>query len=177
MNETHHQPPHTVIGIADGMHAARVEARRIIDESKGDLVAEQDMLLSRLAEAGLIRAEERESLLRIFRVGHEASRDKGDVPRAFFEARRMHAQLAASGTASPVALLVASATVGAFDVEADEEGTPTVVVYKFSYGPHLTAIGAGIGALIGGAAGGILGGEIGGFIGGIIDSKKDDKKK
>ena len=89
----------------------------------------------------------------------------------------MHAQLAASGKASPVALLVASATVGAFDVEADEEGAPTVVVYKFSYGPHLTAIGAGIGALIGGAAGGILGGEIGGFIGGIIDSKKDDKKK
>lgn len=169
---------HTAIGMTDGMRAARAETRRIIEESKGDFVAEQKEVLLRLHEAGLITAEEVETLVQLYRHVIEASHDKGDVTRSYFDARTVHDRLAANVATSPVALVVAGATLGAFEVEPDPNGgAPTVVVYRVSYGGALAGIGAGLGALLGGPAGGVLGGQIGGFIGGIIDDKKGDKKK
>jgi len=169
---------HTAIGMTDGMRAARAETRRIIEESKGDFVAEQKEVLLRLHEADLITAEEVEILVQLYRHVIEASHDKGDVTRSYFDARTVHDRLAANIATSPVALVVAGATLGAFEVEPDPDGgAPTVVVYRVSYGGALAGIGAGLGALLGGPAGGVLGGQIGGFIGGIIDDKKGDKKK
>ncbi|WP_162819106.1 hypothetical protein [Leifsonia aquatica] len=169
---------HTVIGMTDGMRAARAETRRIIEASKGDFVAEQTEVLRRLHEAGLITAEEIETLVQLYRHVMEASHDKGDVTRAYFHAREIHDRMAANLATSPIALVVAGATLGAFEVDpGDDGGAPTVVVYRVSYGGALAGIGAGLGALLGGPAGGVLGGQIGGLIGGIIDDKKGDKKK
>lgn len=169
---------HTVIGMTEGMHAARVEARRVIEANRGDFVADQREVLGRLHEADLITGEEAETLLRMYRLVADASHEKGDVTRAYFESRDIHDRLAANAETSPVALVVAGATVGAFEIEGNPGGgTPTVVVYRMSYGGALAGIGAGLGALLGGPALGVLGGQIGGFIGGIIDEKKGDKKK
>jgi hypothetical protein len=170
---------HTAIGMTEGMRAARAETRRIIDANKGDFVADQKDVLMRLHEADLITAEEVETLLAMYRHVMDASHDKGDVTRAYFGARDIHDKMAANLVTSPVALVVAGATLGAFEVEPDPDGggAPTVVVYRVSYGASLAGIGAGLGALLGGPLGASLGGQIGGLIGGIIDDKKGDKKK
>jgi hypothetical protein len=168
--------PHTVIGMTEGMHAARAEARRIMDANKGNPVADQKAVLARLTDAELITGDEADTLLRLYKIAYAAGEPKGDPTRAYFESRDIYDCLAASGKTTPIALLVAGATLGAFDVTPTNGGSPTVVVYKQSYGPALAGIGAGIGAIIGGAAGGVLGGQIGGFIGGIIDEKKDKPK-
>ncbi|MFF2052621.1 hypothetical protein ACFVU2_13550 [Leifsonia sp. NPDC058194] len=169
---------HTVIGMTDGMRAARAETRRIIEANKGDFVADQKDVLMRLHEGGLITAEEVETLVQMYRHVMEASHDKGDVTRAYFGAREIHDRMAANLVTSPVALVIAGATLGAFEIDpGDDGGSPTVTVYRVSYGGALAGIGAGLGALLGGPAGGVLGGQIGGFIGGIIDDKKGDKKK
>lgn len=169
---------HTVIGMTEGMRAARAETRRIIDANKGDFVAEQKEVLTRLHEADLISAEEVETLVQMYRHMVEASHDKGDVTRAYFSTREIHDRMAANLATSPVALVVAGATLGAFEVDPDPDGgAPTVTVYRISYGGALAGIGAGLGALLGGPGLGVLGGQIGGFLGGIIDDKKGDKKK
>jgi hypothetical protein len=162
-------------GMTDVMHAARVEARRVIDENKGDFVGEHKVLLARLTEAELITGDEANTLLELYRIGFEAGEEKGDPQRAFFESRELYGTMAASGKASPVALVIASAAVGSFDLSEDPKGSPTIAVYKRSYGQSGAAIGAGIGAILGGPAGAVLGGEIGGLIGGIVDEKKGKK--
>ncbi|QGF24171.1 hypothetical protein [Raineyella fluvialis] len=168
--------PYAVIGMTEGLHAARAEARRIMTESNGDLVAEHEQILDRLLEADLVTGEEKSILLSLFKIGREAGEGKIDPARAYFESRAVYDKLAVSGRTSPVALIIASANVGAFDVNPGPDGSPTVVVYRLSYGSSLAGIGAGIGAILGGVAGGVLGGQIGGFIGGVIDEKKDKKK-
>ena len=85
----------------------------------------------------------------------------------------MYSKLAASGKAGPVALVVASAAVGSFEISENPEGSTTVTIARVSYGSSRAGIGAGIGALLGGPAGGVLGGAIGGLIGGIVDGTKD----
>ncbi len=77
-----------------------------------------------------------------------------------------------SGTASPVAMVVASAAVGSFNLSEGPDGAPVITVYRQSYGQAGAAIGAGIGALLGGPAGG----EVGSLIGGIFDDKKGKGK-
>ena len=163
-------------GMPDLMRAVRAEASRVMKETKGDLVGELDMLLGRLVDAELIRRDEVGPLLELYKVSLQAGQDKGDPTRAYFDARGRYDKLAGQGP-SPVALIVAGASLGSFDLELADDGTPTVVVYRVSYGTHLAAIGASVGVLLGGAVGGVLGGQIGGFLGGIIDEKKDDKKK
>jgi hypothetical protein len=169
--------PNLGIGMTDAMHAARAEARRVMDANKGDLVGEHKVLLTRLTDAAVISDEESRTLLELYRLGYEAGEAKGEPRSAFFRSREIYDRMAADGKAGPVALVLASAALGAFELEESPEGTPTVVVYKRSYAQSGAAIGAGIGALLGGAGGAILGGEIGGLIGGIVDEKKDDKKK
>lgn len=166
-----------VSGVTDLMHAARTEASRVMKETKGDLVAEHEILLDRLVATELVTGEEARALLELYKVAVEASRPKGHVARAYFEVQQRYDLLAAAPTPSPVALAVAGAGLGAFVVEPGSDGTPTVAVYRLSYGSNMAAIGAGIGAFLGGPGGGALGGLIGGFLGGIIDEKKDDKKK
>lgn len=168
-------PSNIGTGISDAMHAARAETRRVMDENKGDLVSEQKDVLARLTAADLITSQEASTLLGLYKIGYEAGEGKGNAQRAFFESRDVYSKMAASGKASPVALVIASAAVGSFDLSEDPNGSPTITVYKRSYGQSGAAIGAGIGAILGGPAGAILGGEIGGLIGGIVDEKKDQK--
>ncbi|QUW17964.1 hypothetical protein [Agrococcus sp. Marseille-Q4369] len=173
--KTEHQP-HPVIDIAGLMHAARAEARRVMEASKGDLISDHEAVLDRLQAAELIDGDEARTLLELYRIGFEAGEGKADAQRAFFESRSIYDRMAASGTTSPVALVVASAAVGSFEVSPGDDGSTTVAIARQSYGSSLAGIGAGIGAMIGGPAGGALGGAIGGLIGGIVDEKKDKKK-
>jgi hypothetical protein len=161
--------------IAGMMQAARAEARRITDANKGDFVNDHKAILDRLEAAELITDDEVETLLRLYKLGYEAGEQKGNPQRAFFESREIYGKLAASGKASPVALVVASAAVGSFEISVDPQGSTTVTIARVSYGSSLAGIGAGIGSLLGGPAGGVLGGAIGGLLGGIVDDKKGKK--
>lgn len=161
--------------IAGLMHAARAEARRVMEANKGDMVSEHRAILDRLEAADLITDEEVKTLLELYRIGYEAGEGKADVQRAFFQSRSIYDKLAAGGKASPVALVVASAAVGSFEVSPSDDGSTTVAIARVSYGSSLAGIGAGIGSLLGGPAGGVLGGAIGGLIGGIVDDKKGKK--
>lgn len=163
------------IGMTDLMHAARTEVRRVREETKGKPVAEQKAVLQRLVVAELITDEEAKTLLKLYELGLRAGEKKGDAQGAFFETRRVYSSMAASGTASPVALVVASAAVGSYDVAEGPDGAPVITVYKQSYGQALSSIGAGIGALLGGPSGAMIGGAVGGLLGGIVDDKKDSK--
>jgi hypothetical protein len=169
------QPATVGLDIAGLMHAARAEARRVMEASKGDVVSDHEAILDRLQVAELITGDEARTLLDLYRIGVEAGEGKADAQRAFFESRSIYDRMAASGTASPVALIVASADVGSFEVAPGDDGSTTVTVARLSYGSSLAAIGAGIGAMLGGPAGGTLGGAIGGLLGGIVDEKKDKK--
>jgi hypothetical protein len=161
--------------IAGMMHAARAESRRIMDANKGDFVSEHKAILDRLEAADLINDEEVRTLLDLYKLGYEAGEPKGDPQRAFFQSREVYDKLAAGGKASPVALVLASAAVGSFEISVDPEGSTTVSIARVSYGSSLAGIGAGIGSLLGGPAGGVLGGAIGGLLGGIVDDKKGKK--
>ena len=69
--------------IAGMMHAARVEARRIMQANKGDFVADHKAILHRLESAELVTDEEVETLLNLYKLGYEAGEGKGDPQRAF----------------------------------------------------------------------------------------------
>lgn len=161
--------------IAGLMHAARAEARRVMDANKGDVVSDHKAILDRLEAGDLITDEEVRTLMELYKIGYEAGEGKTDVQRAYFESRDIYDRMAAGGKASPVALVVASAAVGSFEISADPKGSTTVTIAKVSYGSSLAGIGAGIGSLLGGPAGGVLGGAIGGLVGGIVDDKKGKK--
>jgi hypothetical protein len=168
-------PTYLGTDIAGLMHAARAEARRITEANKGDLVADHTAILNRLETGGLIGRTEAQTLLELYKIGYEAGEPKGDAQAAYFRSRDIYDQLAASGTAGPVALVVASAALGSFEISENPDGSTTTTIARVSYGSSLAGIGAGIGALLGGPAGGALGGAIGGLIGGIVDDKKDKK--
>ena len=168
-------PTYLGTDIAGMMQAARAEARRIMDANKGDMVNDHKAVLDRLEAAELITDEEEETLLDLYKLGYQAGEGKTDAQGAFFESREIYGKLAATGKASPVALVVASAAVGSFEISVNPEGSTTVTIARVSYGSSLAGIGAGIGSLLGGPAGGVLGGAIGGLLGGIVDDKKDKK--
>lgn len=168
-------PTYLGTDIAGLMHAARAEARRITEANKGDMVSDHKAILDRLQTGGLITTDEAGTLLDLYKLGYEAGEPKADAQRAYFQSREIHSTLAASGTASPVALVVASAAVGSFEISESPGGGTTVSIARVSYGSSLAGIGAGIGSLLGGPAGGVLGGAIGGLVGGIVDDKKGKK--
>ncbi|MEB0004307.1 hypothetical protein QN357_15365 [Cryobacterium sp. RTC2.1] len=168
-------PTYLGTDIAGLMHAARAEARRIVEGNKGDMISDHKAILDRLEAAELITDDEVQTLLGLYKLGFEAGEGKADPQRAFFESREIYGKLAAGGKASPVALVVASAAVGSFEISVSPEGSTTVSIARVSYGSSLAGIGAGIGSLLGGPAGGVLGGAIGGLLGGIVDDKKGKK--
>lgn len=164
------------VGLSELQHAARTEARRIIAESKGDNVRQMELILKRLEGPGLITGKESATLLKLYTMSHAAGAGKGSAHKAYFESRKQLDSMLAAGNASPIALTIASANVGSFDISDDGKGGTTITAYKINYAQHGAAIGAGIGSLIGGPMGGMLGGEIGGLVGSIVDECTDDKK-
>lgn len=165
----------TIVGLPDLMHAVRMEARRVMSENEGDYVGEHRAILSRLVTSELITEPEAETLLRLYKIGFDAGEPKGDPHRAYFETRTMYSRMLAAKDPNPVALVLASAALGSFEVSEGEGGSTTVSIARVSYGSSLAGIGAGIGSLFGGPAGGVLGGAIGGLLGGMIDDKKGKK--
>jgi len=111
----------------------------------------------------------------LYKLGYEAGEPKANAQRAYFQSRSIYSEMAASGQTSPVALVVASAAIGSFELNENDDGSTTVTIARTSFGSSLAGIGAGIGALLGGPAGGVLGGAIGGLLGGIVDDKKGKK--
>jgi len=168
--------PAIIVGLPDLMHAARVEARGVMEEFKGDYVAEHRAVLARLTAAEVISDDEAETLLGLYKLGYEAGEPKGNALQAYFETRDIYAKMLAGTKPSPVALVLASAALGSFEVSVGPEGSTTVSIARVSYGSSLAGIGAGLGTLLGGVAGGVLGGAIGGLIGGIVDDKKGKGK-
>src|SRR5438045_2273390 len=98
-----------VIGISDGMQAARAETRRIIETNKGDFVAEYTEIQARLIAADLISKQEGASLIELYRIGFEAGEGKRDATQAYFESREIYNKMAASVPANAAALVIASA--------------------------------------------------------------------
>ncbi|MEO6530988.1 MAG: hypothetical protein ABI563_18385 [Specibacter sp.] len=167
--------PTTIVGLPDLMHAVRMEARQVMAEHKGDYVGEHKAILARLIAADLITDKEAETLLGLYKTGYDAGEPKGDPQSAYFATRSVYSKMLAEPKTSPVALVVASAALGSFEISDDPDGSTTVTMARVSYGSSLAGIGAGIGSLLGGPAGGVLGGAIGGLVGGIIDDKKGKK--
>lgn len=165
-----------VIGMSDLMHAMRTETRRIMDAADGDLLLEHSMILDRLIDAELLSSGESEQLLDIFRRVQEAGEPKHDPTAAYFAVQAIYDKIAADPAVSPVAVVIAGAGLGSFQVSPGEDGGPVVGVARMSHGQQLAGIGAAIGTILGGVAGGVLGGAIGGYIGSMLDEKKDKKK-
>ncbi|PWJ26424.1 hypothetical protein ATK17_2586 [Branchiibius hedensis] len=165
-----------VVGMSDLMHAMRTETRRIMDAAGGDLVLEHEMILSRLIEADLLRSEESEQLVEMFRRVQEAGEPKHDPAPAYLAVRSIYDKIATDPAVSPVAVVIAGAGLGSFQVEPDGDGGVAVGVARMSHGQQLAGIGAAIGTILGGVTGGVLGGAIGGYIGSMLDEKKDKKK-
>lgn len=167
--------PAAIVGLPDLMHAVRMESRRVMAENKGDYVAEHMVVLGRLTAAGAVSGSEAATLLDLYKMGYEAGEPKGNAQKAYFETRNIYSRMLATEGTSPVALVLASAALGSFEVTECDDGGTTVSIARVSYGSSLAGIGAGIGSLLGGPAGGVLGGAIGGLLGGIVDDKKGKK--
>lgn len=165
-----------VVGMSDQMHAMRTETRRIMTAAKGDLTLEHAMILDRLIDAGLMRREESEQLIGIFQQVQEGGDGKHDPVTAYLTVRAAYDELAADPAVSPVAVVIAGAGLGSFQLEPDGAGGIVVGVARMSHGQQLAGIGAAIGTILGGVTGGVLGGAIGGYIGSMLDEKKDKKK-
>lgn len=170
--------PSAIVGLPELMHAVRAETRQVMTDHRGDYVVEHKAVLARLSAADLITDGEAETLLELYKIGYDAGEPKGDPQRAYFTTRDEYAKMLAARNTSPVALVVASAALGSFEITDGADGsggTPTITIARVSYGSSLAGIGAGIGSLLGGPAGGVLGGAIGGLLGGIVDDKKSKK--
>lgn len=165
-----------VMGMSDLMHAMRTETRRIMKAADGDLVVEHAMVLDRLIDAGLVRRDESEQLIEMFKLVQGAGDGKHDPATAFVTVREVYDAIATDPAVSPVAAVIAGAGLGSFQVDPDGNGGVSVGVARMSHGQQLAGIGAAIGTILGGVAGGVLGGAIGGYLGSMLDDKKDKKK-
>jgi len=160
------------LGGGDLQHAALAEARRLMREAKGDRHVAAVLLFGRLSELGFISESERGVLVKMHDAGSVSSTDEKVRlgTSAYFDVRGMFDELLATGGASPVALVLASGLVGAYEPEPSEDGTS--VVYAKSNGGYeatLATAGAVIGGYFGGSGGAALGGVIGGVIGKVVD--------
>ena len=164
---------HTLVGPGDLQHAARTEVRRILEQSKGDPVEQSAALHRRLVELGHLREDEAQALTRLAKLSTAAGEGKADATAAYLESRAVLDGLFATGTASPLALAVASSAVGSYEVQPSPDGSGTVVFAKSN--GSWEHRGAAAGAIIGGAfgpEGALIGGAIGGVVGAIVDDCK-----
>jgi hypothetical protein len=162
------------VGAGDFQHAVAAEVERILNETKGDVLAQHELLNRMLRERGLITDKEVEVLSRLAQVGHEAGGNERGARKGYFEARDLHNRLLAGGEASPVALVIASSAVGSYEVTEDPNGSGGVIFKKSS--GDWEGRGAKIGAVVGafwGPAGAALGGLVGGAVGHAVDKCLD----
>ena len=162
--------PPVGVGIGDMMEAMREEIERIIKETKGNPLAETKLLYRRLHEMGLLEEREVETLSKLAQHSFEANAGKKSAQEAYFHARASYNGMIASGKATPLALVLASSSVGSYTVSANPDGSGTVVYAKS--GSDWEHRGAAAGAIIGGIwgpEGALVGGAIGGLVGAAVD--------
>jgi hypothetical protein len=158
------------IGAGDLQHAMRAEVDRILKETKGDALAQTKLLHHRLRELELIEDHELETLSRLAELASESARGERSAQAAHLEARDLYNRMLASRSPSPVAVAIASSSVGSYTVTESPDGAGTVV-YAKSNG-EWEHRGAAAGAVIGslwGPGGAAVGGAIGGLVGAAVD--------
>jgi hypothetical protein len=160
------------VGVSDLQHAARTEVKRIIEETKGDALAQTKLLVKRLRELDFLTNSEVEPVVRLAELGHQAGIGETSATEAYLESRRLYDELLASGKASPVALVLASSAVGSYSTAEASDGSGSVIFAKRSN--DWEHRGAAAGAIIGGAIGGVAGAAIGGAVGGIVGAAVDE---
>jgi hypothetical protein len=163
------------VGVSDLHHAARAEVVRILKEADGDEAAQTKLLIRKLHDLELIADSEVDTLSRLCEIGVEAGAGRRDAKQAYFETRDLHNSMLAHGHASPVALALASSSVGSYTITEDPDGSGPVIFAKAG-GNWEGRLGVA-GAIIGGALGGGLGATIGGAVGGIVGAVVDECKK
>lgn len=162
------------VGAGDLQHAVRAEVVRILRDTKGDPLAQSKLLLGRIRALDLITEAEAASLQRLTELGHEAGEGRAEAGRAYLESRAIYNDLLAAGGASPVALALASSSVGSYSTVENPDGSGGVV-FKKNTG-EWEQRGQKIGALIGanwGLGGAAIGGAIGGAVGAAVDECLD----
>ena len=158
------------VGASDLQHAVRAEVRRIMEETKGDPLAQSQLLTERLRDLRLITDPEVDVLNRLAEIGYKSGAAKGDAKGGYFQSRDLYNSLLASGRASPVALALASSAVGSYSITENPD-EPGGVIFKKSNGAWQDRLGKA-GAVIGaawGPMGAAIGGEIGGAVGAAVD--------
>jgi len=158
------------VGVSDLQHAVRAEVERIIQESKGDALAQIKILIGKLRERDLINDKEVKALSQIAKAGHECAGGKKSAQAAYFEVRELYNTLLASAGTSPVALVLASSAVGSYSITQGSDGE--IIVFKQSTGGGWEGRGAAAGAVIGsiwGPLGAAVGGAVGGLVGHAVD--------
>ena len=162
--------PLTGLGVGDLQHAMRAEIRRILKETKGDELAQTKLLHRRLRELDLVEDGELATLDRLAEISSDIAGGSKSEQTAYFESRELYNTMLASGKASPVALVIASSSVGSYTIGEDPDGSGTVVFAKSN--GNWEHRGAAAGAIIGslwGPGGAAVGGAIGGLVGAAVD--------
>jgi hypothetical protein len=160
------------VGAGDLQQATRTEATRIRQETKGDLASQLRLLLDRLKNENLISDEDAENLRNIFAANGEGKAEGQAAQDAYMKTRDIYHSMLASGKAGPVALTIASSTIGSFTIGPDGAGSGTMVIAKASN--RWSQVGAAAGAAIGGRLLGDGGAGLGAIIGGAIGGAVDD---
>jgi hypothetical protein len=107
-------------------------------------------------------------------VGYEVAAEKTSATEAYLETRDLYNDLLAGGGASPVALALASSSVGSYSISQDSDGSKTIVMAKTStWEDRGGKAGTLIGAAVGGVTGAVIGGVVGGLVGAVVDECKD----
>jgi hypothetical protein len=160
------------IGIGDLQQAAAAEARRIMDEAKGDRSRASVLILQRLHERGLVNEQDVKRLTGVAERGFAASSGQTHPAVAYKHARDTLNEMLADPDSSPVALALAGAAAGSYTPEVSGEGDGTTVVMAKkgkNWQDTLTGAGAVIGGVLGGSDGALLGATIGGVVGKVVD--------
>lgn len=167
----------TAVGAGDLQHALRVELDQILHDTKGNELSQSASLLKRLRSLDLISDSELAGLTKLAKISKDVGVAKKSAQSGYFESRSLYNALLATSNASPVALAIASSTVGSYRIAESAEGSGTVVFSRS--GGNWSDRGAAAGAIIGslwGPAGAAVGGTIGGLVGHAVDECKDKGK-
>jgi hypothetical protein len=160
------------VGAGDDKHAVRAEVARIIKQTKGDELAQSKLLIEMLRKRGLLADPDIEVVSRLSEVSHETKAGKRTARQGYFESRELYNGMLARGKSSPVALALASSSVGSYTMKEDSDGSGVVFATKTTWEDRGQLIGAAVGAIWGGA-GAVIGGLVGGAVGGAVDECVD----
>jgi hypothetical protein len=166
-----------MIGVSGGdlQDAVRAEVARILKETNGDELAQSKLLIEMLREGGLLADTDVEVVSRLSEIHHEASAEKRSASEAYFESRELYNGMLARGKSSPVALALASCSVGSYEITEDPDVSGGVVITatKRTWEDRGALIGAYVGGRLGGGDGAIIGAAIGGAVGKAVDKCLD----